>query len=126
MALISPSERRNSSRFGTDLTLDLVLDNGNILPAVANNISEHGLQFSCDGWTANEIEPRGIHNHPLDHISLKLVARIKGDEKLYIKSRIISARRLSQDDYLIGLEFVDFENGSDNRLFGYLESISRK
>ena len=37
------------------------------------NISSTGLQFRCDGWVADEIEPRGIHNHPLDQITVKVV-----------------------------------------------------
>ena len=123
MALIKPFDRRNSHRYRVELALDLVLENGSILPVTANNISEHGLQFSCDGWVANEIDPRGIHNHPLDNIPLKAVFSLHDNSKLYIRCHVVSARRLSQDNYLIGLAFVDFEGGGEARLFEYLETL---
>ena len=123
MALIKPFERRNAHRYPVELALDLVLDNGSILPVTAINISEHGLQFGCDGWVANEIEPRGIHLHPLDHIPLKAVFSLHDGSKLYIRCRVVSARRLSQNHFLIGLEFVDFEGGGDDRLLAFLEKL---
>ncbi len=123
MALIKPFDRRNSHRYRVELALDLVLENGSILPVTANNISEHGLQFSCDGWVANEIDPRGIHNHPLDNIPLKVVFNLHDNSKLYIRCHVVSARRLSQDNYLIGLAFVDFEGGGEARFFEYLETL---
>lgn len=123
MALQKLSERRNSLRYRVSLELDLVLANGGILPVTANNLSHHGLQFTCDSWVANEIEPRGIHNHPLGHIQLKVVAPLANGEKLYARCRIITARRLSQETYLIGLKFVSFENGSDTLLNEFLNSL---
>ncbi len=123
MALIKPFDRRNSHRYRVDLTLDLVLQNGSILPVTASNISENGLQFSCDGWTASEIDPRGIHNHPLDNIPLKVVTTLHDGNKIYIRCRVISARRLSQNHYLIGLKFLDFEGGGEGRLLDYLNQL---
>lgn len=123
MALTKSFERRNSHRYRVELPLELVLENGSILPVTATNISEHGLQFSCDGWVANEIDPRGIHNHPLDNIPLKVVTTLTGGNKLYIRCHVVSARRLSQNHYLIGLEFVNFEGGGEHGLLDYLAAL---
>ena len=123
MALAKYTERRNNLRHRVSLELDLVLVNGGILPVTANNLSENGLQFTCDSWVANEIEPRGIHNHPLDHIQIKVVIPFSNDQKLYARCRIIAARRLAQETYLIGLKFISFENGSDNVLLEFLGNI---
>jgi hypothetical protein len=47
----------------------------------------------------------------------------KYNSKLYARCRIVVARRLSQDEYLIGLKFIDFENGSDKLLNLFIRRI---
>jgi hypothetical protein len=113
-------ERRCTHRFKIKLPVELILEDGAVLPVESVDISNKGLQFSCDSWVADEIEPRGIQNHPLEQIRLKTVIDFPGmdthNSKLYARCRIVAARRVSQDDYQIGLEFVDFENGSEHLL----------
>lgn len=115
-----PFERRRSQRYAVDLPVDIVLQDGSVLPVVACDISLKGLQFRCDSWIADEIEPRGIQNHPLDAIRVKAVTDFpdmgKYNSRLYARCRIVIARRLSEQEYMLGLEFIDFENGSDRLL----------
>ena len=120
------NERRQSARYLANLDIDIILEDGAILPVQTLNLSQHGLQFRCDGFIANEIEPRGVQNHPLDHLQIKVVATLPVSEKqkLYAICRIISARRLSQEEYLLGLEFVDFEKNSGKVLQRYIEKLS--
>jgi hypothetical protein len=122
MALIKPIayERRCTQRYRIKLPVELILEDGKILPVESVDISNKGLQFSCDSWVADEIEPRGIQNHPLEQIRLKAVIDFPGmnkySSKMYARCRIAVARRVSQDEYVIGLAFVDFENGSERLL----------
>ena len=113
-------ERRCTHRYRIKLPVELILEDGTVLPVESVDISNKGLQFACDSWVADEIEPRGIQNHPLEQIRLKAVIDFPGmdkySSKLYARCRIAVARRISQDEYLIGLAFVDFENGSDRLL----------
>jgi hypothetical protein len=115
-----PFERRRTQRYVVELPVDIVLQDGSVLPVIACNMSRKGLQFRCDSWVADEIEPRGIQNHPLDAICVKAVTDFpdmdKYKSRLYARCRIVVARRLSQEEYLVGLEFVDFENGSERLL----------
>ncbi len=122
MALVKALERRCSHRASVELTMDLVLQNNSIVPVTVTNLSEHGLQFRCDDWAAHEIEPRGIHLHPLDHPPLKAVITLQ-EHSLSIDCRIISARRLSQNNYLIGLEFHPLPEDEHRHLLTYLESL---
>lgn len=119
-----PFERRSVHRYKVKLPVELILEDGTVIPVESIDISNRGLQFSCDSWIADEIEPRGIQNHPLDQIRLKAVADFPGldkyNSKLYARCRIVTARRLSQDAYILGLEFVDFENGSERLLERYI------
>ena len=113
------NERRQSPRYNLNIPVDLVQDNGNILSATTRNISSNGLQIVCDNWVTNEIEPRGIQSHSLSHLRFKIVADLPTTDntiKLYANCRIMSVQRLSQDEYVLSLEFIDFENGTENAI----------
>ena len=123
-------ERRSTHRYKVKLPVELILGDGSVLPVESIDISTSGLRFACDSWIADEIEPRGIQNHPLDQIRLKAVTDFPGmdkyNSKLYARCRIITARRLSQDSYLLGLEFIDFENGSERLLEKFIRQCEHK
>ncbi len=128
MATHSSFERRLAERHSLHLQIDLVLSDGTILPIETSNISASGLQFTCDSSVADEIEPRGIHNYPLDRHSVKVVGElpIESSSKFYARCKIVSARRLSQDTYLIGLGFVNFEGDGGKALNKLISEYERK
>ena len=118
------SERRKSPRYVTDIPVDIVLNDGNILTVTTRNISNSGLQIACDSWVANEIEPRGIQSHNVSQLQLKIVADLTIDDtvqKLYANARIMSVQRMSQDHYILSIKFLDYENGSQEVLNKYLD-----
>lgn len=125
-----PFERRSTHRYKVTLPVELILEDGTVLPVESIDISNKGLQFSCDSWVADEIEPRGIQNHPLDQIRLKAVTDFPGmdkySSKMYARCRIVIARRMSQDEYLIGIEFINFENGSERLLEKFIKQCEEK
>ena len=125
-----PFERRSTHRYKVKLPVELILEDGTVLPVESIDISNTGLQFACDSWVADEIEPRGIQIHPLDQIRLKAVIEFPGmdkyNSKMYARCRIIVARRLSQDEYLLGLQFKDFENGSERLLEKFIKHCEQK
>ena len=123
------SERRQSSRYEAQLPVDLVLENGSILTVSSKNISSSGLQIICDCWATDEIEPRGIQNHAISHRRFKAVIELSvGDEvkKLYANCRIMSVRRLSQDEYMLNLAFINFENNTERTLDEFLDQFEQK
>ena len=122
-------ERRQSSRYEVQLSVDLVLENGNILTVTSQNISSSGLQIICDCWVTDEIEPRGIQSHAISHRRFKAVTELSvGDElkKLYANCRIMSVRRLSQEEYMLSLSFIDFENNTERTLDDFLDQFEQK
>ena len=125
-----PYERRSSHRYKISLPLELVLEDGTVLPVHACDISRNGMQFRCDSWIADEIEPRGIQNHPLDRIRLKAVADMPdsygGTSRMYARCKVVVARRLSQDEYLLGIDFTDFESGSERLFRDYLAQCEQE
>lgn len=125
-----PYERRTAHRYRVRLPVELILEDGTVIPVESVDISSKGLQFSCDSWIADEIEPRGIQNHPLDQIRLKAVTELPNtaehNSKLYARCRVVTARRLAQDEYLLGVEFTDFENGSERLLESFIKECEHK
>ena len=123
------SDRRQSPRYEIKLDVDLVLENGNNVPVSTRNISSSGLQIVCDTWVTNEIEPRGIQSHSISHIRLKAITDLPiADEtrKLYASCRLMSVQRMSQDEYILNLAFIDFENGSEQVLDEFLDQYLQK
>jgi hypothetical protein len=131
------SERRQTPRYEAKLALDMVLQNGNVVSVTTRNISSCGLQIICDTWVTDEIEPRGIQSHSVSHLRIKAITElpIAGEntsddnnsiKKLYANCRIISVRRMSQDEYMLSLAFIDFENDSEKVLIDYLDQYTQK
>ena len=117
-------DRRYSFRHEADMPVDLLLKDGTVLKVKACNLSLDGLLFSCDDWASKKIESRGIQNHPLDHIQISVTAELGQYKNLQANCSIITARRISQDHYQIGLEFIDFQNNSDANLLAYINSLN--
>ena len=123
------SDRRQTPRYEIKLAVDLVLANGNILTVSSRNISSCGIQIICDTWVTNEIEPRGIQSHTVSQLLIKAVTELPIDDatqKLYANCRMKSVQRMSQDEYMLNLVFVDFENGTEHTLIKFLEQYEQK
>ncbi|NOQ89765.1 MAG: hypothetical protein GQ549_02345 [Gammaproteobacteria bacterium] len=123
------SERRQTPRYEISLPVDMVLSNNKVLSVNTRNISSSGLQIVCDTWITDEIDPRGLQSHTISHIRLKAVTELPiGDEtkKLYANCKMMSVRRLSQDEYMLNIAFIDFENGTENVLDEFLDQYHQK
>ena len=119
-------ERRLAPRYDNKLQIDLLLSDTEILPIEICSISLHGLQMNCDGWLADEIEPQGIQKLALSRKKLKIRANLPFDnsfKKIIINTHVAAVRRLSQDEFLIGLEFEDYEDNSEGALKEYIEML---
>ena len=123
------SDRRQTPRYEIELAVDLVLSDGSILSVSSRNISSSGLQIICDTWVTDSIEPRGIQSHAVSHIRIKAVTELPiadDKHKLYANCRIMSVQRLSQDEYMLNLAFIDFENGTEQTLNKFLDQFEQK
>jgi len=123
------SDRRQTPRYLIELAVDMVLSDGDILSVTSRNISSCGLQIICDTWVTDRIEPRGIQSHSVSHLRIKAVTELPVDDntqKLYANCRIMSVQRLSQDEYMLNLAFIDFENGTEQTLNKFLDQYEKK
>jgi hypothetical protein len=122
------TERRQSPRYEIELAIDLVLVDGGILSVNTRNISSCGIQILCESWVTDEIEPRGIQNHAISHLRIKVITELpigKQSKKLYANCRIMSVQRMSQDEYMLNLAFIDFENGTEGALNEFLDQYKQ-
>ncbi len=123
------SDRRQTPRYEIELAVEMVIADGNILSVSTRNISSCGLQIICDTWATDKIEPRGIQSHAVSHIRIKAVTELPIDgetAKLYANCRILSVQRMSQDEYMLNLAFIDFENGTEQNLDKFLDQYEQK
>ena len=126
MAIPDNLERRVAPRYEDRIQVDLVLPDDIVLPVEICGISSNGLQLTCDGWLADEIEPQGIQKLATGRKELKISANLPFDrtsKNIIIHSIVIAVRRLSQDKFLIGLEYSEIEDGGDEILDEYLEQL---
>ena len=119
-------ERRVAPRYEDKIQVDLMLSDDNILPVEICSISSRGLQMNCDGWLADEIEPEGIQKLAMRRKQLKISANLPFgniSKNIIIHSTVVAVRRLSQDQYLIGLEHDSLEGDGEYILDEYIEQL---
>ncbi|VAW51287.1 hypothetical protein MNBD_GAMMA05-809 [hydrothermal vent metagenome] len=124
----SIAERRQSPRYEIELAIDMILADDSILSVNTRNISSCGIQILCDSWVTDTIEPRGIQSHAISHLRLKVVTELptgNQSKKLYANCRIMSVQRISQDEYMLNLAFIDFENGTESTLDEFLDQYKQ-
>lgn len=117
MAIPDNIERRVAPRYEDRIQVDLILSDDAALPVEICGISIKGIQFTCESWLADEIEPQGIQKLALSRKKLTIKARLPFDENsknIVIHSFVSAVRRISEDKFLIGLEYESIEgNGLD-------------
>ena len=123
------SDRRQTPRYVIELAVEMLLENGDKVTVTTRNISSSGLQIICDNWVTEKIDPRGIHSHAVGHIRMKTITELPIEDetvKLYANCRMMSFQRKSQDEYMLNLAFIDFENGSEKILDRFLDQYEQK
>ena len=117
------TDRRSSVRYPVRLAIELELENGTSLSVKTINISRCGLQFRCNSRVASKIEPRGIQNHSLDHIDVKIFAKLPfmNECSLHAHGPVEYAQRLSQEEFIIGVKFTDLDERSEKILEQFIE-----
>ena len=120
-------ERRVATRFEDKIQVDIVLPNDCVIPVEICGISNKGLQFTCEGWLADEIEPQGIQKLATSHKPLIINANLPFDnisKNVVIHTYVIAVRRLAQDKFLIGLDFENIADDGAEILEEYIQQLS--
>ena len=122
-------ERRQSPRYELEMPADIALEDGEALAVTTRNISNSGLQIICDAWVTDAIEPRGIQSHATSQLRFKLIMELPiadDAEKFYVNCRLISVQRLSQDEYMLNIAFINFENSTESTLNKFIGQYKQR
>ena len=110
------SERRQYPRIPTDLPLEVRTGDGEVVRVAARNLSCGGLEMSCDRWCADRLLPPGHQAFPGQPIKVQLAFQLpagEGSRGVAVAAEVVDSRRLSQNEYRVGLHFTTFEGDGE-------------
>lgn len=113
------TERRLYPRYEVDIPVGILLGKEAETPrldAVATNLSLGGIQLEC------QPEPVAIlQRMPNQPAQCIIEFQLPDEDKvLHMSARLIIARRISQETFLIGWKYTKYHNGSKELLSNYL------
>tara|TARA_R110001592_G_scaffold138511_5_gene357776 strand:+ start:85236 stop:85715 length:480 start_codon:yes stop_codon:yes gene_type:complete len=88
-----------------------------------DRISRDGLTLSCDSETLHSILPNKTVVAPKDPVSMNTTFAL--DKSINALCRVIFARRLSKDHFIMELKFVDINEQAKQDLDDYIEKTLR-
>lgn len=96
-------------RIPADFIAHLFTGDGQTVETPINNISRAGLMLSCTRATLEDLVPNGAALSPLKAIHVRVDFSLPLEQEGLVamsqQMEIIYTRRLSKDEYAIGLEF---------------------
>jgi c-di-GMP-binding flagellar brake protein YcgR len=121
-------ERRLFPRYESDAPLKVAGGNGGFLSVDLINISLGGLQFVCDPSVRRELCPNEDRNAPVSRMELRV--RLEpgpGEgraERIEVLCRLVFCRRVAQDEYRLGLQFLEFFGAAEQDLERFVERLA--
>lgn len=117
-------DKREYPRVKVKLPLEIIRSGGEVLPARVLNISRAGMQVACDWATMIRIVPQTHRVAAAEDLELPVRAmlsfRSKSQATLHALCRVVCARRVSQDQYHVGLQYVSIEGDGETILEHYI------
>jgi c-di-GMP-binding flagellar brake protein YcgR len=117
-------DRRLSPRLELGLPVQIVAADGLALSATTVNVSLDGMQCSCDSHTARRVVPRGHVPMPGQSIEARVRLNLPFSERapgtVDVRCRVVVLRRLAENEYRMGLEYVHLEGDSYRDLGEYI------
>lgn len=118
-------ERRDFPRIESEASSEIVASDGSLYPTLALDISLTGLQLLCDRPTAERVAPKLLGTSPADktEIVVRIRVYLKDRTKLRVQTRcrIMSVRSIGDDEFRIGLKYLDFHNDGYSHIERYVD-----
>lgn len=104
------------------------MPNGEIITASTINLSLCGIQLECGRWEANCIfsvsEDEKAIGKPIElKTSIQLPAESASPATLSLLCRVVVSRRLEENIYQIGLNYIDLNDDHKQLLETYLQKF---
>lgn len=121
-----PKYQREYPRVPTALPTEIGLGDGGVIFAQTVNISRAGLQLSSDRVTRDVVFPNGQPTSPSERLEVNLRVRLNFDKEspIWISVRCLGVmfRRKGEDEYHLGMQFVEFEDDGYRVLERFIDS----
>ena len=118
--------QRDYPRVKKSLPAELTTQDGKKLHAATFNVSRAGIQLICDGVTAEEIfgaTRQGSPSlQPKVKISLRLLHPETGPARIEAECRAVFSRRVSEQEFRVGLHIDAISDQSRTVLEDFVES----
>ncbi len=101
-------ERRGFFRKQVDLPGELILSSGTRLLIRVRDVSAGGMQIQCDAFDGEVIAPNGNFLDRFGRpVEMDLVFAPASGKALVMHCRVVFVRRVSWDEFRIGLRYTD-------------------
>ncbi len=125
MAVIYAFRERRAQfpRINLEQPVALVHTNATVATAIISNISPGGMQVCCDRYTADSLhassEPLGKRKAVCIDAHF-LLPSPTGTRKIDVECRLAHVAEISEREYALGLEFIEFQHGGREELEAFL------
>ena len=117
--------KRDYPRIKKSLPAELIASGNKKLHASTFDVSRTGVQIICDGITAEEIfgasRQAGPSRHPRLKIALRLLHPETGPARVEADCRAVFSRRVSEQEYRIGLHIDQMSEEARLILDGFVD-----
>lgn len=118
---------RKHPRVDTEVNCVLGVPGRELSAALICDMSEGGLKFSCERQTIYNILPEnkrtpGLINDVVVEIRFELQPPDLAAQAIECKASLVHFERLAQDDFHVGIEFMQMDKTAKQELHTFLES----
>lgn len=117
--------KRDHPRIKKSLPAELITPGDKKLYASTFDVSRTGIQIICDGVTAEQIfgasRQAGPSRHPRLKVNLRLIHPKTGPVRIEAECRAVFSRRISEQEFRIGLQIDAMSEASRVILDGFVE-----
>ncbi len=115
-------ERRLSKRVEVKLSVNVLLIGGQAYTMPSIDLSYMGMSFNCNYWAVQQIFSEGHWSGPKDKVNFTLSIKMTEDFTLDCNSVVTRFLRLSEDEYHVGVQFLDLDDETQHSLIHYVNN----
>lgn len=117
--------KRQHPRVNLSLPIQVIRPNGVVIHSTIFSLSRDGLQLSCDHQTARLIIPKLQQKLAVEPVQIQVRFRLPLSDRppvdIDVHCLAKYVRRTSQDNYYIGLHYIDLDDDDIGSLERYIE-----
>ncbi len=115
-------ERRLSKRVKVTLPVNVLLLGEQMCAMSSIDLSYMGISFRCNYWTVQQVFPGAHWSGRQDNVNLTLSIKMAEDFTLNCDSVVTRFFRLSENEYHVGVQFLDLDDETQHSLIHYVNN----